>query len=286
MDLLSPVATDRKWFTTTSIKWIAMITMVIDHVGALFGYTYSAADNMYKMSAAGYIFRCIGRISFPLFAFLIVQGVLHTHNWKRYLLRLGIFAIISEIPFDLAFADSMFYWASQNVMFTLCLGAAILVAIRELEKNKDSVPEFISIILQFLLMAIGCAAAWILKFDYEYAGIITIVALYYFRNNMFGKVGSIMMINIWILNQSSIQSFACLALIPILFYNGKIGGLAAKRQNNISETQADAVQGAVAEDAGKTTIIGGWFKLQYLYYLIYPVHLIILHFIAVIVYKY
>ena len=77
------------------LKWIAVITMLIDHVGVVFFPEYS-------------IIRWIGRISFPLFAFLICEGYRHTSNIWKYFLRLGIFAIISEIPYDIVKTFSLY----------------------------------------------------------------------------------------------------------------------------------------------------------------------------------
>ena len=91
------------------LKLIAVVTMFIDHIGSIiFPHIM--------------FLRIIGRISFPIFAFLIVNGYRHTHNLKKYLLRLAAFAIISEIPYNLIWSGDIAYPNSQNVFVTLFLG--------------------------------------------------------------------------------------------------------------------------------------------------------------------
>ena len=88
-----------------SLKFIAIATMVIDHIGlALF------PDEL--------IWRYIGRISFPIFAFLIVEGFVHTSDFKKYIGRILLFAIISEIPFNLLVSGKVLDFTHQNVFFT------------------------------------------------------------------------------------------------------------------------------------------------------------------------
>ena len=92
--------------STFALKLIAIITMAIDHVTAVF------IPNNTEVYLVG---RLIGRLAFPIFAFLLVEGFFHTSNIKKYLTRLGIFALISELPFDLAFYNSKFARYGGNV---------------------------------------------------------------------------------------------------------------------------------------------------------------------------
>ena len=114
------------------IKIIASICMLIDHTGAVFPVS------------TPFILRLIGRIAFPIYAYMIAQGCKHTKNINKYLLRLGIFALISEIPFDIAFKRytmdgvlnlNINFFAETNVFYTLFLGAAC-IAIYERVKTK------------------------------------------------------------------------------------------------------------------------------------------------------
>lgn len=103
------------------LKLVALVTMIIDHAGAVF------------FPGTG-LFRTIGRIAFPIYAFLIAEGCRHTRNRRRYLMGLGLFALVSEIPFDLAFGDILVgeklprvdFLRHTNVFFTLFFAVAAI----------------------------------------------------------------------------------------------------------------------------------------------------------------
>ena len=78
------------------LKVVALITMAIDHVGMVLPMMYPYNDFIYELSNA---FRCIGRLALPLFVFMIVEGVIHTKNFKGYLIRLGAMAGLISIAF-------------------------------------------------------------------------------------------------------------------------------------------------------------------------------------------
>ena len=102
-------------FSSNALKIIACVSMLIDHIGIVF------VDNNLFM-------RAVGRLAFPVFAFLLVQGLLRTSDVRRYLLRLGIFAVVSEMPFDLAMHDTIWYPGAQNIFFTLTAGLFAIYA--------------------------------------------------------------------------------------------------------------------------------------------------------------
>ena len=124
---------NKKGISGSTLKMIAIVTMVIDHIGAavlarllmvngLGELDQTNADAIMQwLSANGALYwtytvmRMIGRVAFPIFCFLLVEGFLHTHDVKKYAMRLGLFALISEIPFDLAFSDKILEFNYQNV---------------------------------------------------------------------------------------------------------------------------------------------------------------------------
>ena len=113
-----------KVFSQEGLKVMACITMLIDHIGA------TIIPNM--------DFRIIGRLAFPIYCFLMVEGIWHTHNVKKYAVRLAIGALLSEIPFDLLFFGRLTF-DHQSVMVTLLLG---LLAVCWGRKMKNYVLPF------------------------------------------------------------------------------------------------------------------------------------------------
>ena len=123
----------KRSLTGFAVKIIAIVTMFIDHCGAVFverkiwqiQWTNPAwqDDSLYKtLNIVDDVMRSIGRLAFPLFIFLLVQGFMHTRSRLKYAVRLGLFALISEVPFDMAFMNKTFTMSYQNVFFTLLLG--------------------------------------------------------------------------------------------------------------------------------------------------------------------
>ena len=207
-------------FSGSTLKLIALAAMAIDHFAASILYynillpavPISPDTWQWNVLILYQIMRVVGRIAFPIFAFLLVQGFLHTSNRSRYALRLLIFAVISEFPFDLALNVSVPDWAHQNVFFTLLIGLLVIWGMHTVWEKK--------LPLQMLLMAVifllGCLLARTLQTDYTYWGILLIAILYMFRSSqvLFTAAGCVSLL--W-------EAPACLAFIPINMYNGKRG---------------------------------------------------------------
>ena len=124
------------------LKIIAMVSMVIDHVALHLlrfypDYTVALFSVGSKQVSWYFLMRCIGRLAFPLFAFLLVEGFLHTHDRMKYGRNLLLFALLSEIPFDLAHQGCLFA-PKQNVFFTLFLGFLALHAVGKWESGHCS----------------------------------------------------------------------------------------------------------------------------------------------------
>lgn len=104
----------RAGLSAMTLKYIAMATMLVDHMG-------------YVLFPWILWLRCVGRIAFPIFAFQIAEGCIRTHDRRRYALRLLLFAVLTEVPFDLAFNGQVLYLGYQNVLWTLLgRGAGVL----------------------------------------------------------------------------------------------------------------------------------------------------------------
>lgn len=125
---------EKKGIYGSTLKLIAIITMLIDHTAATIldrtmasrGMNSLFGDHMTAIQYANIAMRLIGRIAFPIFCFLLVEGFIHTRSKWKYTLRLAIFALISEIPFNLAFQGKFFDKSYQNVFFTLTIGMLVM----------------------------------------------------------------------------------------------------------------------------------------------------------------
>lgn len=180
------------------LKIIAIILMTIDHAGATLFPQYI-------------VLRYIGRLAFPIFAFLCVEGIIHTRNPVKYMMQLGIFALISEIPFDMAFKGKIWDTSSQNIFFTLLLGVIAIYIMRQgvLTTYKYSM----IVILGFL--------AELLSTDYGMLGVWLIVGLYMTRDEWWKMAVTLIVINV--LLYGGIQSFGALAILFIVLYDGTRG---------------------------------------------------------------
>lgn len=200
------------YMTTFTIKLIAIGTMLLDHIGYVF-----FPENL--------ALRAIGRVSFPLFAWLISNGAHYSRNIDKYLQRLFLFGLISQVPYMLATSLGTTNAPTLNVFFTLFLG---LLCIRVLKVRSNVFISYMSICLIIVL-------AEILDMDYGAIGVLSILTFYIFHNNFKLLVFSQIIIfivfhfSIYMVTNTNIetlqmlQPLALLSLIPIHLYNGKPG---------------------------------------------------------------
>ena len=165
--------------SANTLKIIAIVTMFIDHFAAVFETELADRFPFLVMENGLNVLRAVGRVAFPIFAFLIAEGAKRTHNRWLYLLRLGVFAVISEIPFDLAFNDTSFEtgvieFESQNVFFTRFLGLLSIVVMQLLDKINLAPLSFV------FTLAAAWAAEEVLHTDYGAAGVLAIFLFYLF----------------------------------------------------------------------------------------------------------
>lgn len=223
-------ATDRtKLFNGFMLKRMAIVSMVADHFGSIImngvlaPYVVNGSilftDDMPYIVLRAFTIKnvcnIIGSIAFPLFCFLMAEGFLHTKNRLKYGTRVGAFALISEIPFNLAHHQSLFGLELQNVMFTLstAIFTLLLISMSE-EKYQDR--RTIRWGLTVLITITGMAVAYLLKGEYVFLGVLTIVLFYLLRGNKYTRLLGIcplVVVSPWIL----------LSLIPIYLYNGQRG---------------------------------------------------------------
>lgn len=233
---------EKKGLSGSTLKMIAIITMFIDHIGAvivermlLTGNTGTLTyEQAYKLDT---ILRSIGRLGFPLFCFLLVEGFIHTKHVGKYALRLLLFSIISEIPFNLAFSGLVWYSGYQNVFFTLLIGLLTMWGCQLIEE-KLSLNAGLQMLLKIPVILVGYYIAEFLRTDYAGLGVICIMVLYLFRQNRIIQAIAGAVAFMW-------EIPAPLAFVPVAFYNGK----------------------------------RGW-KMKYFFYIFYPAHLIVLYLIA------
>lgn len=185
------------------LKILGIILMAIDHIGLMFFPTEL-------------IFRALGRIAFPIFAFQITQGFKYTKSKEKYMFKLILFTIISQLPYwfflKTAIPENEFM---INVGATLTLGALCLYVMDKVQVLP------VKIILVPLLVSLG----YFIPMDYGWAGIAMIVLFYLFEKNtiLLSSTFFCLIIIYCITHQSPFELPAILALFPILMYNGKQG---------------------------------------------------------------
>ena len=223
----------KRGITGSTLKLIAVIAMLIDHTGAVVLERILMAEGLYDavtqaelaefmaryggVYLADSIMRLVGRIAFPIFCFLLVEGFVHTRSKLRYLRNLAVFALISEPIFDMAVFGVWSESRGQNVYFTLFLGVLTLWGI---QKAQGMGRKALGRLLSLGAAAAGCAAAWLLSTDYGGYGVLAIVAIYLLRGR---PVAGGAAACTCLLPLSFLQAAGYGALIPIHLYNGERG---------------------------------------------------------------
>lgn len=212
----------------STLKIIALITMIIDHTGYLF---FSPPGRTY------WILRGIGRLAFPIYCFLITEGYLHTRSVGKYLRNLLVFAVISEVPFDLMISGVPFDMRTQNVFFTLALG---LMGIWAGDRASRGGKQGLMVLCYLAAGMLG----YLLRTDYGAEGVCLILLFWLSRRraNTWYPGPAVMLILM-----GNIEAVGIFSLVLIKLYNGKKNPGWAPRT-----------------------------AVKYLFYLAYPVHILIL----------
>lgn len=204
-----------KCLSNFDLKLVAIITMTIDHIGVVFGTPF-------------YNFlRAVGRLSFPIFAFLLTEGYVHTKSFSKYFFRLLVLALISEVIYDYVFYDSFIYLEANNIFFTLALGLLTLwlldksrTLVKKYFKEKIDLTIILPITYLLIIVVMGLIAEF-LNFSYGMLGILVISFFYLFKKNFPLTVLSVSLSTLIL--GDTMQYFSLLSLILIYFYNKKLG---------------------------------------------------------------
>ncbi len=248
-----------------TLKILACLTMLIDHIGAGVMIPWAGEGiipqrmSLEMLNKIYFVMRCIGRCAFPIFCFLLVEGFIHTKSRLRYALSLLLFAFISEVPFDILFhskferlninvseiisANRAFYSEQCNVYFTLFFGLLTIWAIDRCYRlfAEKNLPIYINGLTIAAFTALSCFITIRINSDYDFHGILMIVAFYLLRNLEHLNL----LAGYCIISSYSIEFWCFPAFLVMALYNHKRGA-------NL-----------------------GYFK--YLFYLFYPLHLTILY---------
>lgn len=210
--------------SSVGLHVFAMLFMLLDHMWA------TVLSDFQWLT-------CVGRIAFPIFAFMIVEGYTHTRNLKKYALRLLLFALVSEIPFNLMVGNSLLYYPHQNVLWTFLIGIG-LIHINELARKKEK--PWLSLLTMVATTVLGYVVGFVTFVDYNAAGVLTVLVFYFFRERKWwcylGQLAALYLINVEFLKgyffevelfgrsfEIVQQGFALLALGFIWLYRGRQG---------------------------------------------------------------
>jgi len=232
---------ENKGITGSTLKIIAIVTMLIDHVGAVV-FERMLENGGIFISILYLVTRVIGRIAFPIFCFLLVEGFIHTRSKKNYALRLLGFAIISEVPFDLATKGHILNFGYQNVFFTLLIGFLAMWAWELAEKKYGEGEQRTLYGMYTVVTILACALAHFMRTDYSLFGVFAILMMYNYREE---KVKGLLFGTVILIINSYLEVFALINIIFVRKYNGERG-----------------------------------LSLKYVFYMFYPAHLLILYAIA------
>lgn len=157
------------------LKFIAMFSMLADHVNKALVYPYINGSGMLLLSD---VLEVVGRIAYPLFLFFLVEGFFKTRSRARYLAQLLGFAVISEIPFNLFVSRTFFDPNCNNILFTFAMA---LVTIWSIDALKNKLPRAAWYPISAVIMAVMCIAAMLGGVDYEYHAILGGCFFYFFH---------------------------------------------------------------------------------------------------------
>ena len=210
--------------TAAVLHIIAMTLMLMDHLWA-------------TLLPAREWLTCAGRVAFPIFAFMAVEGYFHTRSFKKYILRMLLFAVLSEIPFDLMYGGTWFYPVHQNVLWTFLLS---LLGVWLMEQVRKKGKTWMYLLVCVLVVLAGLVLGTLCMVDYYGVGVLTVFVFYFLHGRKWrcflGQLAALYWLNVELLGglmypvqlfgmefELCQQGLALLALIPIWLYRGRQG---------------------------------------------------------------
>ena len=210
--------------TAAVLHIIAMTLMLMDHLWA-------------TLLPAREWLTCAGRVAFPIFAFMALEGYFHTRSFKKYILRMLLFAVLSEIPFDLMYGGTWFYPVHQNVLWTFLLG---LLGVWLMEQVRKKGKTWMYLLVCVLVVPAGLGLGTLCMVDYYGVGVLTVFVFYFLHGRKWwcflGQLAALYWLNVELLGglmypvqlfgmefELCQQGLALLALIPIWLYRGRQG---------------------------------------------------------------
>ena len=210
--------------TAAVLHIIAMTLMLMDHLWA-------------TLLPAREWLTCAGRVAFPIFAFMAVEGYFHTRSFKKYILRMLLFAVLSEVPFDLMYGGTWFYPVHQNVLWTFLLG---LLGVWLMEQVRKKGKTWMYLLVCVLVVLAGLVLGTLCMVDYYGVGVLTVFVFYFLHGRKWwcflGQLAALYWLNVELLGglmypvqlfgmefELCQQGLALLALIPIWLYRGRQG---------------------------------------------------------------
>ena len=210
--------------TAAVLHIIAMTLMLMDHLWA-------------TLLPAKEWLTCAGRVAFPIFAFMAVEGYFHTRSFKKYILRMLLFAVLPEIPFDLMYGGTWFYPVHQNVLWTFLLS---LLGVWLMEQVRKKGKTWMYLLVCVLVVLAGLVLGTLCMVDYYGAGVLTVFVFYFLHGRKWwcflGQLAALYWLNVELLGglmypvqlfgmefELCQQGLALLALIPIWLYRGRQG---------------------------------------------------------------
>ena len=191
----------------TALKLVALFCMLIDHIGAGF-----FPDVLW--------FRAVGRIAMPVFAFCVAEGFQHTHDRRRYLLRMLLFGLLSEVPFDLFLSGKTVDFSQQNILLTFVWALAGLLCFEQLGTKERDLPRAFAAALVLLAFLAG---SLLLRLDYNMTATALVFVFFLLREKA-DWIRCTAAAAVYVLFRNKGVSWFALAGFLLLFlYNGRRG---------------------------------------------------------------